>query len=41
MQDDEGDITIRICGFIYLTKYKEHTIIGLGQGNKYTEVNGG
>lgn len=25
--DEEGDLTIRIFGFIYLTKYKEHTIV--------------
>lgn len=25
--DDEGDLTLRIAGILFLTKYKEHTVI--------------
>lgn len=29
--DKDGDITLRVFGFINLTKYKEHTIISFGR----------
>jgi len=32
--DDEGDLTLRIAGILYLTKYKEHTIIRWFRGYK-------
>jgi hypothetical protein len=33
-EEDSGSIVFTVCGFIHFLKYKEHTIIYLGQGRK-------
>lgn len=38
ISDDDGDVGIRLFGFLYLIKYKEHTVIKLGSPNKYDEA---
>lgn len=43
--DDDNDITLTVCRFIHLTKYKEHTIIRFGknkgckQAPKFIRIN--